>query len=485
MKSIIVNIVPEETRVAITEDNELLEISMERTESAHVVGNIYKGKVQNVLPGMQAAFVDIGMEKNAFLYIGEGLPKNALQAIAQNEMFHVGQNVLIQIVKDAIGTKGPRATTHLTLPGRFVVLMPTVDYIGISRRIDQSKERERLKVLAEEICPEGMGMIVRTVAEGQSEAALKKDVDYLAGLWNSLLARSKVSYSPTLLYRDADLLIRIVRDYLTPQIDALIVDQQEAFTRVCDLLKYRSPELANRVKLYQGTGDIFKEYHLEEELAKLEKREIELKSGGSIVIDKTEALTVIDVNTGKFVGQTSLADTVFQTNIEAAEEITKQMRLRDIGGIIIIDFIDMETEGQKKAVLHVLEEKVKQDKTKTNVVDITSLGLVEITRKKSRQNFEGMIYSQCPCCAGRGIVRSPETISINISRDLRRLSKKKHLAAGYIVQMHAQVAEAFEKAKLTHQLEKELSCKVVVEAVAGIHPEVYSILQGNDVACIK
>ena len=480
MKSIIVNIVPEETRMAVTDAGELLEISVERTESAHLVGNIYKGRVQNVLPGMQAAFVDIGYEKNAFLYIGDGMPKNAIQSMNQTERFHIGQNVIIQIVKDAIGLKGPRATTHLTLPGRYVVLMPTVSYIGISRRIEDVEERERLKNIAGEICPKEMGIIVRTVAAGKSEAVLKKDIDYLIKLWNSLLARSKVSNAPTLLYRDADLVIRIVRDYFSAEINELIVDQQDAYHRITELLAYTSPELVNRIKLYNGIQDIFDAYQLKEEVEKLGKRQVDLKSGGFIVIDKTEALTVIDVNTGKFVGETNLADTVFHTNLEAAAEITKQIRLRDIGGIIIVDFIDMETEEQKQQVLRFLEEKVKEDKTKTNIVDITSLGLVEITRKKSRQNFEGIVYSTCPYCDGRGMVESPQTVGIKISRHLRHLNGKKHPSNGYVVQVHPNVADAFIASKWIVSLEKELACKIKLEKVLGMHPEAYSILHANE-----
>lgn len=479
MKSIIVNIVPEETRMAIIEDGDLLEISVERTESAHLVGNIYKGRVQNVLPGMQAAFVDIGQEKNAFLYIGDGLPKEAVQAISSHEKIHIGQNLPIQIVKDALGTKGPRATTHLTLPGRNVVLMPTVDYIGISRRIEVETERERLKEIAERICPPGMGMIVRTVAAGKSEVTLQKDVEYLTKLWSSLMARNKVSNPPTLLYRDADLVIRIVRDYFAENIDKMVLDNKDAYLRVLDLLKYTSPELIDKVELYEGGKSIFQTYQIEKEIENLGKRQVELKSGGFIVIDKTEALTAIDVNTGKFVGQANLADTVFQTNMEAAVEIAKQIRLRDIGGIIIIDFIDMETASQKGQLLALMEKKVRQDKTKTNVVDITALGLVEITRKKSRQNFESIIYSECPYCHGRGLVESPETLSIKISRDLRRMEKNHHAANGYLIQVHERVAAVLDQSKILETLGKELGFKMQIEKIPGMHPEVYSILQVN------
>lgn len=476
MKSIIVNVVPEETRMAILHERELAEIVVERDDSAHIVGNIYKGRVQNVLPGMQAAFVDIGQEKNAFLYIGDGLPKNAVKAISNSEHFHIGQQVVIQIVKDVIGTKGPRATMHLTLPGRYVVLMPTVNYIGISRRIEENAERDRLKGIAEKICPSDMGMIIRTVAAEKSEEVLNKDVQYLVNLWRAIQARNKVSHTPTLLYRDADLVIRIVRDYLDDKIDELVIDNQVAAKRIADLLG-SSPELLNKVKFYQKDNSIFEEYGIEEEIAKLGQREIELKSGGAIVIDKTEALTVIDVNTKKFVGETNLSDTVFQTNIEAAQEITKQIRLRDIGGIIIVDFIDMETEEQKRMILNVLNEKVKLDKTKTTIVDITPIGLVEITRKKSRRNFEGTIYSQCPYCDGSGMIKSPETISINIIRELRRLVHKKRAVGGYHIQVHPTVKEAFEKSGLATRIARELSCEILIESVPSLHPEVYSILQ--------
>lgn len=479
MKSIIVNIDPEETRMAIVAGAELLELEVERPENMHLVGNIYKGRVQNVLPGMQAAFVDIGYDKNAFLYIGDGLPKDILQGVPKQAKIHIGQNLPVQIVKDAISTKGPRATTHLTIPGRNFVLMPTAAYIGVSRRIESEAERTRLKQIAENLCPPGMGLIIRTVAAGQPEEKLRQDVEYLVRLWQSLMARNKVSVSPTLLYRDADLVIRIVRDYFTAEVDAMIVDDKAVYQRVCDLVHYISPDLVERVKLYEGPRPIFQEYGIDAEIENLGKREVQLKSGGFIVIDKTEALTVIDVNTGKFVGQANLADTVFRANLEAAEEIAKQIRLRDIGGIIIVDFIDMETDEQKQRLLHLLEEKTRADKTKTNVVDMTALGLVEITRKKSRQNFESMIYSECPYCQGRGVVESPETVSIKISRDLRRLEKTHHAAGGYTVQVHTLVAESLEKSKVLQQLGRERGFKVRIERSSGIHPEVYSILQNG------
>lgn len=476
MKTILLNSMPEEVRMAIVAGGELQAIEMERASHSHLVGNLYRGRVQNVLPGMQAAFVDIGREKNAFLYIGDGVPKEAQQAVRQQKI-HIGQTLPVQIVKDAIGTKGPRATTHLTLPGRNVVLMPTAAYIGISRRIESEEERARLHGIAERICPKDMGLIIRTVAAGKTEEALAADVRYLRRLWESIQARMKLGSAPSLLYRDADLAIRMVRDSFTDEIDEVIVDDRALYQRIVELVEYASPELADRVKLYAERTPLFRKYHLEEELEKLGAREVELPSGGFIVIDKTEALTVIDVNTGKFVGKANLADTVYHTNLEAAAEILKQLRLRDIGGIIVVDFIDMEQPGQKEELLAYMREHVKSDPTKTNIVDITSLGLVEITRKKSRQNLESMIYSECPYCHGKGRVESPETVGIQISRDIRRMELSSHSEDGYEVEVHELVAEELRRGKLLQPLEQEFGIRIRVMTKPGMHPENYSILQ--------
>ena len=478
-KTIIVNSTPEETRMAIFEEKELIEISVERTKSGHHVGNIYKGKTKNVLPGMQAAFIDIGKEKNAFLYIGDAPAANDAP-MTIDQTLTVGKEVMIQIVKDAIGTKGPRATTNLTLPGRYVVFMPTVDYIAISRRITNEEERVRLKTLVEKVRPAGMGIIVRTMAEGKSEEDLHKDIDYLCNLWNALSARAKRAVAPILLYRDVDLIIRIVRDYLSSDVEEFVLDNREAYGRVCDLLKYTSPELVSKVRLYEASEDIFAHYGLDDELDKVGQRCVWLKCGGNIVIDKTEALTVIDVNTGKFVGSTKLADTVFQTNLEAATEIARQLRLRDIGGIIIVDFIDMDKEEHKKAIVAALEANFKRDRTKTNVLGFTELGLVEITRKKARQNLEGMLYSECPCCVGRGRVQSPETVVINIWRKMRKIMEQPRRQGRMVIQVHPFVAETIQSQGELTRMEYELACSLRVEAIPAMHPEVFSILLENE-----
>ena len=481
MKSILLNIVPEETRMAIVEDGELLAVEVERASHAHLVGNIYKGRVQNVLPGMQAAFVDIGQEKNAFLYVGDGaphdVPKDVAAKNAKNEKIHVGQNIIVEIIKDATGTKGPRATTHLSIPGRNLVLMPTAAYTGLSRRIEDEAERSRLHALAERYAPEGMGLIVRTAAEGLSEEAFASDAMYLANLWASIARKFQHAHAPALLYRDADLLVRIVRDRFGEDIDELIVDDKAACERVRELVGFLSPALVERVQHYDGREPLFQKYHIEQEIERVGAREVELKSGGFLVIDKTEALTVIDVNTGKYVGKTNLGDTVYQANLEAAAEILKQLRLRDIGGIIVVDFIDMETDAQKAALLTVLRDGAKHDRAKTNVIDITALGLVEITRKKSRSNFESVVYSACPVCHGRGRIESPETVSIRISRDIRRMEHKAHAKNGYEIAVHETVAEELRQNQLMMNLAAEFGTDIKVVVRPGIHPETYTILQ--------
>ncbi|MCE5286307.1 MAG: Rne/Rng family ribonuclease [Pelosinus sp.] len=476
-KKIIVSTIAEESRMALLEDERLAELIVERTDSDHIVGNIYKGKIRNVLPGMQAAFIDIGREKNAFLYIGDMEAKSQTQHSGKQSLT-VGQDIVIQIVKDALGVKGPRATTHITLPGRYVVLMPTVDYIGISRRIGSDTEKHRLKELAEKICPPGMGMIVRTVAEGKSEEALRKDIEYLANLWSSLLARAKRSSAPAALYRDVDLVIRIVRDYLTPDVTELIIDNHDAFHRAADLLNFMSPELLTCLKLYEQREDVFSFYKLTEEVEKLGERQVWLKSGGYLVIDKTEALTVIDVNTGRFIGQTSLAETVFQTNLEAAAEIARQIRLRDIGGIIIIDFIDMEQEHHKQAVLDSLETHFKKDRTKTHVIGLTGLGLVEMTRKKARQNLETTLYAECPCCKGRGHIESPETICLKIKREIRKKCAQHRIAESLIIQVHPRVADILKKDLV--KLGEEVSRTLLLEAVPTMHDEAFCIIHQKE-----
>ncbi|HWR30422.1 MAG TPA: Rne/Rng family ribonuclease [Negativicutes bacterium] len=477
-KRIIVNVIPEETRMALAEDGTLLEVAVERTESDCMVGNIYKGRVENVLPGMQAAFINIGIGKNAFLYAGDIFPHKSFQRLVEEDNLTVGAEIMIEIVKDAMGTKGPRATTHFSIPGRYVVVMPSVDYVGVSRRIESGEERARLRGLAGKIRPKGMGVIVRTVAEGHSEEELARDFQYLSNLWGALTIKAKRAKAPFLLYRDADLVVRIIRDHVKDDIDEVIIDNAEAHARMVELAKFISPDLVKKIHLYKAKTEIFTHYAIEDEWSRLADRRVDLKCGGYLVIDKTEALTVIDVNTGRFIGHSNLADTVFRTNMEAAAEIARQLRLRDIGGIIVADFIDMQKDAHKKAVLAELEDRFKADNTKTNVLGLTELGLVEMTRKKARQTYEGTLYEGCPCCGGRGIIQSPDTLAITIRRQLRRIASKRP-GADLVVQMHPRIAERFGDKKTVAALEQELGIDLTVEAIEGMQPEVYAIFEGD------
>lgn len=431
-KEILINVGDEETRVAVLENRVPVEMYIERSPNQRLVGNIYKGRVENVLPGMQAAFVDIGLEKNSFLYIEDAIPVRSADpaqgqgaAMGANicDILKQGQDLIVQIVKEPIGTKGARVTTHITMPGRYLVLMPTVDYIGISRRIEDEKERDRLREMAARVKPRGMGVIVRTVAEGVDEAELGLDVNMLTNLWRKILNRSSHGPVPNLLHRDLELVQRILRDAFTSDVDRLTIDSRYEYEKILDLLDIVGPHLKAKVFL-EERDNIFEEHNIDAELEKALKRKVWLRCGGYIVIDQAEALTAVDVNTGKYVGSTNLEDTVLKTNLEAAVEIARQLRLRNIGGIIIVDFIDMTRDEHRKQVLEVLDEEIRKDKTKTNILGITQLGLVEMTRKKVRPSLAEVLQKACPYCEGRGKVLSEETVGINIKQQIYQMSRQ-------------------------------------------------------------
>lgn len=477
-KKILVNVIPEEIRMALVEEGQLLEVAVERPDNAPVLGNIYKGRVENVLPGMQAAFINIGLARNAFLYAGDIFPHKSFQRLVKEDNLTVGAEIMVEIVKDALGTKGPRATTHFSIPGRYIVLMPTVDYVGVSRRIASAEERSRLREISEKIRPKGMGIIVRTVAEGHSEESLIRDFQYLSNLWEALNLKAKRAKPPFLLYRDADLVIRIIRDHMKDDVEEVQIDNAEAYARMIELAKYISPDIVKKIHLYRGKTEIFTHYGIEEEWGRLTARRVDLKCGGYIIIDRTEALTVVDVNTGRFIGHTSLADTVFRTNMEAAAEIARQLRLRDIGGIIVIDFIDMEKEGHRKSILTELEAHLRQDSSKSNVLGLTELGLVEMTRKKARQTVEGTLYEECPCCLGRGTVQSPDTLMISIRRQLRKIAIKRP-GADIVVQVHPRLISKFGSEKEIRALSEDIGLELTIESLETIHPEHYALFEGE------
>ncbi|ABO51046.1 RNAse G [Desulforamulus reducens MI-1] len=430
LKEIVINVQEEETRVAVLEDRVLMEVYIERSHNQRLVGNIFKGKVENVLPGMQAAFVDIGLEKNAFLYVEDAQPSRNPEAANQSgypvniaDILKQGQEIIVQIVKEPIGTKGPRVTTHITLPGRYLVLMPTVDYIGISRRIETEKERERLKELANRVKPEGMGVIVRTVAEGVDEEEFLQDIILLTKLWRRIQNCAANCSAPNLLHRDVELVQRMLRDVFSEDVDRLTVDSRSEYEKTLEILDMIDSRLKLKVFLDEREN-IFEDYGISTEMEKALKRKVWLKCGAYLVIDQAEALTAIDVNTGKFVGSTTLEDTVLKTNLDAAVEIARQLRLRNIGGIIIVDFIDMVEEEHRSQVLSTLEEEIKKDKTKTNILGITQLGLVEMTRKKVRPSLAEVVQKSCPYCEGRGKVLSEETVGIKLKNQIYQLARQ-------------------------------------------------------------
>lgn len=474
--SIIVDVSFGQTRVAVVEDNELVEIYVEDNKHSSMVGNIYKGKVLNVFPGMEAAFVDIGTDKNAFLYVGDAVPKNEYRedeehdessalSVSINDIVKPGQEILIQVVKEAIGTKGPRVTTNITLPGRYIVLVPGVNYVGISRRIEDEAERSRLREEVEKVRPQGYGVIIRTAAEGLNSSDFTEDINFLVKLWEKIDSKDKNAPAPRLVHKDLGLIYRTVRDMFTLSIDKFIINDKEEYGKVLELVEMTSPGLKQRVEYYSKNYNIFEFHGINSKIPKALARKVWLKSGGYIIIDPTEALTVIDVNTGKYTGNTTLEETIVKINIEAAKEIAKQLRLRDIGGIIIVDFIDMINTDHQQQVLEEFRHFLKRDKTKTHVVGISQLGLVEMTRKKMRQNLSLTLQTECPCCDGTGRIILPEMIAKDIERQVDKAFND-HMASGIIITAHPLVIKELQEKNdnIIERMKKRYNKSVVAKA---------------------
>ncbi|HXQ90978.1 MAG TPA: Rne/Rng family ribonuclease [Acidimicrobiales bacterium] len=409
-----VHVRPHATQIAVLEGRTLVEhyVSRAADDAAQIDGNIYRGRVQNVLPGMEAAFIDIGTPKNAVLYRGDvrydlediESPRGASPRI--EEMLRPGQVILCQVTKNPIGAKGARLTQEVSLPGRFVVMVPNSTAFGISKRLDDN-ERKRLRRIVDEVRPTGHGLIVRTAAEGASQDELRHDVERLVALWVAIEVEANRSNAPGLLYREPDLAVRIVREEFNREYRNVVIDDAELYAQVRDYIEQVNPELADRVEYYDPVVEnlpIFERFHVHEQLHKALDRKVWLPSGGSIIIERTEALTVIDVNTGKNVGKSNLEETVYRNNLEAAEEIARQLRLRDIGGIIVIDFIDMEIRENRDRVASALRSALARDKTRTQVFDISELGLIEMTRKRVSEGLVESLSITCTVCGGRGIV---------------------------------------------------------------------------------
>jgi ribonuclease G len=478
---------PWENRVAILEDGKLSEYYIERDE--RVIGSIYKGKVQNVLPGMGASFVDIGLGRNAFLYVDD-INKTPLNIgdveIAEgrsgwtiNEKVSKGDDVLVQIVKEPRGLKGARVSTNISLPGRYLILMPTGKYSGVSRKIESADERNRLKGVMKAIRPEGMATVVRTAAGGVSNAELIADLGVLIRMWHGILENYKSAPTPSLLHKDMNLVYKAARDFITPDVANVWIDDADEAERVRDFMRLLGPQYVERIKPYPAGAKLFADFKIDEEVAKLMKPTAKLPSGGSIVIETTEALTVIDVNSGKFTGGKNLDDTIVKTNIEAAAEIARQVRLRDIGGIIVCDFIDMQSENDRNKVIKTLEDGLKKDRTRSTIQSFSPLGLLEFTRKRVGKDLAGQLRSTCPMCTGLGSVMSPETVTISTFREIanHKNGHAEHVHVSASPQVAAQIEFWYED-ELT-KLKDRVALPIDVRVDATVHPETPLVTWGN------
>ena len=411
-----------ETRVAFLEDQELVELYIERHKRS-IVGNVYLGKVSDVLPGMQAAFVDIGIEKNAFLYVDEVVAPEGLEGLPRRDiqsLLKPGQQVMVQVTKDPMGTKGARVTTEITLPGRFLVLMPFSEFVGVSKKLPDA-ERDRLHDIVTRNMPADIGVIVRTVAQGANERDLTSDLEFLLRLWKRVNHQSTEALAPEVIYTEMDLALRLVRDVFSDDFKWLSIDDRSTHDKVVSFLKKTSPALVRRVRLFKEKAPLFESYNLQAAIDSALRRMVALPSGGYLTIDKTEALTAVDVNTGRFVGKKNLEETILRTNLEAAEETVRQLRLRDIGGIIVVDFIDMEDAAHKALLVERLGTALERDRTKTRLSDVSALGLVEITRKNVTDGLYGVLTEPCTCCGGEGRVVSRTTRRIAVERRMREI----------------------------------------------------------------
>ncbi|MCW5933784.1 MAG: Rne/Rng family ribonuclease [Fimbriimonadia bacterium] len=491
LKEILVNIAPRETRIAALEDGQLMELRVEREE--RVVGSLYKGVVENVLPGMDAAFVDIGLERNAFLYVGDilhdgdegdtpgaNLKRSELKKRKINELIRSGQEIIVQVIKGPRGTKGARVSTRITLPGRFVVLMPDGNHLGVSRKIEDRAERDRLKEIGQRLHPPGYGLIIRTESEGKTEKELQQDIQFLKESWEAISKKIASTPAPALVHTDDSLLYRMLRDVFSVDVDKLVIDDPEEYERVHEVIAHLSPRLKSHVHLYDKQEPIFEHYKIEKEMERLLRRKVWLKSGGYLTIDETEAFTAIDINTGKFTGKTSLADTILKTNLEAIDEVCRQLRLRDMGGIIVIDFIDMTRASDNRQVMQALQRTLKRDRARFRIGKISSLGLVELTRKRTGESLPESLSITCPLCHGRGRLPSPETVSLWLEHELAGRARKDNVEA-YLIEAHPQVTEHMvgEDGENVELLEHSLRKALFIRARHDLNIEDYHITGGS------
>ncbi len=511
-KKIVCNDMAHETRVALVEDGDIVELFIERAGASDSTGNIYKGRVQRVLPGMQAAFVDIGLSQAAFLYVNDILTNNfkdiesifnpegedevgnhAIATHGENplqragaekievniiDLITEGQEMLVQVAKSPIGTKGARITSYISLPGRFLVLMPTSNHIGISRRIENEGERARLKEMVSQLRSDNLGYIVRTAAEGVGEDKISQEISFLKNLWRSIQKKYLKAPTPSLIHQELDIRLRAVRDLLLHEAETLIIDSRDGYQEILSFLDTFMPNLKSSVELYEGNEPIFDAFNLEGDITRALKKKVWLKSGGYIVIEHTEALVAIDVNTGRYVGKHNLEETILKTNLEAVKEIAYQVRLRDIGGIIIIDFIDMEKKSNQEKVFNALSEAFAKDRSKTHILPISDLGLIQMTRKRIRKPLTRQLCEPCFYCEGEGQLLSGQSLCYTIHREILRNSSDM-LGSGLTLRVNPQIAELLhgEENHLITSLEHRLNKQITIYPDRRFHLEEFDLLE--------
>lgn len=494
-----------EVRIALVENGNLTEFHLQRPTEKGLMGNIYLGRVVRVLPGMQAAFVDIGLERTGFLYVddiyvppsqrkqlnagangangtsgpisAEQMEKASAHGLKIEDLINEGQEVMAQISKDPIGTKGARLTCQITLPGRNLVFIPQTDHIGISRKIENEETRSSLRAMIEELRPEDVGFIVRTVAERAPREDVQADMEFLMLLWDEIRGRASTGRIPSLIYEDLDITLRSVRDLFTSDVDYLIIDNEKSYDSLMSFVNTFTPKLKNKISLYRGELPLFEAYGIDVEISKALEKKVWLRSGGYIIIENTEALTVIDVNTGRFVGKNDLNETIFKTNMEAAKEIAYQLRLRDIGGIIIIDFIDMDDELHREELFTTFKEAVKKDKSRVNILKLSEFGLVQMTRKRHSENLNQMMCEPCYYCAGEGVLKSRRTVCYEIFRKISRNSDRADGSA-VTVRVNPRIADMLlkEEELTVSQLEKDIRKRLIIAPAKDLHIEKYEII---------
>ena len=503
-KQIVINHTKHEIRIALVENSIVTEIFYERVKNKSVVGNIYKGKILKVLPGMESAFIDIGLEKAAFLYVDD-IRNDSLQedydpdsedqsnsngnngqptrdrSKKQNisSLIQEGQDIMVQVSKGPIGTKGARVTCNVTIPGRNLVFMPHVNNVGVSRQIRDERERSRLRKIVSSSKPDDAGFIVRTVASERSEDEFKNDIEYLTSNWADVEKKFRTYRSPAMLYEDLNLTFRTIRDMLSHAVDSFIIDDEYEYEKIKKYLTTYLPQYANKLKYFRHKASIFDAFGVTKEIDRALSRKVWLKSGGHLVFDQAEALTAVDVNTGRFTGSNSHEDTILTTNVEASIEIVHQLKLRDIGGIIIIDFIDMEAMENRQKVYNTLKRELKRDKARTKVLPISEIGLVEMTRKRNRENLGRFLRTVCPYCDGTARIVSPATTIYEIYQEVTRLAKESYTPHNLLIGIHPDVAEYFEIEELDtfRMMERQVKGNISLQTSEKYHHSQYEILE--------